>query len=117
MCWQLRLDADLERLTKIDNIVNAVSQIRKETHKYYFKITGNNEVEQDIKKPRIVICVNRRTLTNKFYREYRRLGFVIHNGKSKEVIFGNRVIVCYPSLWRVMGEMGDDGIFILDEYC
>ena len=110
-------------IIKLDSIIDAMNTIRREVVDYYSRVTGNLELLLDkghllepIKKLRIVVCVNRRTLSNKFYREYRRLGFKIHNGKSKEAILGDRVIVCYPSVWRVIGDF-QDGICILDEYC
>lgn len=84
-----------------------MNMIRRWVMDYYRRVTGHTELLmqnahllEPIKKPRIVICVNRRTLSNKFYREYRRMGFKINDGKSKEAILGDRVIVCYPSIWR-----------------
>lgn len=64
---------------------------------------------------RIVICVNRKSLTNKFYKEYRNLGFTIRNDDNKgEMITDKRVAICYPSLYTVLGKIDT---FVMDEYC
>jgi hypothetical protein len=65
---------------------------------------------------RITVCVNRKSLTNKFIKEFEDLGFKVikDEGKKNGIITENRVVHCYPSLWR---NFTTPDLLIMDEYC
>lgn len=62
---------------------------------------------------KVLIVLPRKTLTDEFIREYRALGFEIYLDTPKGNITGNRIIVCYPSISRVIGTFD---LYVADEY-
>lgn len=105
-------------LMRLDEISDAIIKIKNEIRNYYRKIGVDKnmiDMTEIYKRPSIIICVNRRTLSNKFYREYRRLGFKICNKGDAISKYDDRIIVCYPSIKKVIGRIFDIAIF--DEYC
>ena len=62
---------------------------------------------------KILIVLPRKTLTDEFMKEYRTLGFEIYTDTVKGPICGNRIIVCFPSIPRIVG---DFDLLVLDEF-
>jgi hypothetical protein len=72
------------------------------------------ESQQGQEKFKALIVVPTKSLTEEYIAAYRALGFTIYTDVTeKEAIFGDKIVVCYPSLWRVAGQFD---LMVLDEY-